>query len=699
MANNFTITFSAIDKATNVARKVNASIGAITKPVTDLGNEVKAFGKLSGLSTIGSGLQKVTTAAKGAARSVASIAAPLAAITGFGTIAGVAALAANFGKTAVAAKNAAGVLGMPSQELQRYQGAARLAGLASDDMTSGLKSLGATFEDSVTGRNLEAAGAMNQFGISVHRLKNGSIDTTRALRDIANVIQRMPNAQAQQRFASIFGLEQLLPLLQKGGDGIDALVNKAKAIGYVLTPAQIAAGERYNEQMIQLDMSADKLKVSLGNALAPALERVIGAVGRLVDKYGDVVATKVAEYAERLADWIDRTDWDAVARRVGRFVDEIGGVKTIAIALAAITFSGPIGGLIMMAAGMAKLIRLVPAVVRGLKSIGTASVAAEAASAAAGGAAEAAGAAGAASGGAGAAAAGASAGWLARLMPWLLKGGVALTLMTHSEGLNNGEDAYLAQKRAQEKTGWSGDPVGEKIKAAAEANPVAQSEKPRSGPDALFAELESKYRLPSGLLDSVWSAESQRGKSMLSPAGAEGHFQFMPGTARQYGVKNPYDLRESANGAARMYADLLAQNGGDLTRALAAYNWGQGNLSRKGLENAPAETRGYIRKVMAGMPLAGADSLLARSRAADADAPMSSLYKARDASAVDGDPSARIGGGNGGGQGGAGGPQLVRVDINLRGAPPGTTALARSSSPGVTSTVRIGVAGVGAETV
>ena len=169
---------------------------------------------------------------------------------------------------------------MPTRQLQAYQGAAHLAGLASEDMSGGLKALGNVFEDSVTGRNLEAAGAMNQFGVSVHRLKNGSIDTTRALRDIADVIQKMPNAQAQQKFASMFGVEQLLPLLQQGSAGIDKLVGKAKAIGAVMTPEQIAAGERYNEQMVALEMSADKLKWSFGRALAPAIERVIGVVGR-----------------------------------------------------------------------------------------------------------------------------------------------------------------------------------------------------------------------------------------------------------------------------------------------------------------------------------------------------------------------------------------------------------------------------------
>ncbi|WP_166738469.1 lytic transglycosylase domain-containing protein [Achromobacter aegrifaciens] len=116
----------------------------------------------------------------------------------------------------------------------------------------------------------------------------------------------------------------------------------------------------------------------------------------------------------------------------------------------------------------------------------------------------------------------------------------------------------------------------------------------------LFASLEEQYRLPAGLLDSVWAAESSRGQNMLSPKGAKGHFGFMDPTAAQYGVADPNDLRQAATGAARMYRDMIDQTGG-LDSALAAYNWGIGNLQRKGIENAPDETRGYIQKVRAGM--------------------------------------------------------------------------------------------------
>lgn len=116
-----------------------------------------------------------------------------------------------------------------------------------------------------------------------------------------------------------------------------------------------------------------------------------------------------------------------------------------------------------------------------------------------------------------------------------------------------------------------------------------------------FSALEKKYNLPSGLLDSVWQQESSRGKNMISPKGAQGHFGFMPKTAAAYGLKDPNDLAASSDAAARMYRDLLNSNGGNLPGALASYNWGSGNLARQGIGAAPKETRDYINSVMGRM--------------------------------------------------------------------------------------------------
>lgn len=114
----------------------------------------------------------------------------------------------------------------------------------------------------------------------------------------------------------------------------------------------------------------------------------------------------------------------------------------------------------------------------------------------------------------------------------------------------------------------------------------------------LFSSLEKQYGLPPGLLDAMWETESGRGKNMQSPAGAQGHFQFMPATAKQYGV-NVSDLASSATGAAKYMKDLLGQFGGNINLALAAYNAGPGNVRKHNGIPPFDETKNYVQKISA----------------------------------------------------------------------------------------------------
>ena len=130
------------------------------------------------------------------------------------------------------------------------------------------------------------------------------------------------------------------------------------------------------------------------------------------------------------------------------------------------------------------------------------------------------------------------------------------------------------------------------------SNPVPAAT-PTSGAAEILAGLEKKYQLPDGLLDKVWSKESNRGKNMRSPVGAKGHFQLMDPTAKELGVNNPDDFKESSNGAARMINRLMRKYEGNLQNALAAYNWGEGNLDKflKGKKTMPQETQDYVAKI------------------------------------------------------------------------------------------------------
>ena len=129
------------------------------------------------------------------------------------------------------------------------------------------------------------------------------------------------------------------------------------------------------------------------------------------------------------------------------------------------------------------------------------------------------------------------------------------------------------------------------------AEKQAKALKEATGPAQQYlAKLEEKYGIQGGMLDAIWYMESRRGKNMgTSPAGARGHFQFMPETARQYGIYGQEgDFKASAEAAAKYVSRLLKMFGGDVAKALAGYNWGEGNVQRKGIGAMPSETRNYV---------------------------------------------------------------------------------------------------------
>jgi alkylhydroperoxidase/carboxymuconolactone decarboxylase family protein YurZ len=101
----------------------------------------------------------------------------------------------------------------------------------------------------------------------------------------------------------------------------------------------------------------------------------------------------------------------------------------------------------------------------------------------------------------------------------------------------------------------------------------------------------------SDLLVRQAKQESGFNPYATSPKGAGGVFQHMPATAKELGI-DPYDTNQSIQGGVKYMGQLLNRYQGDPTKALAAYNWGMGNLDRQGLEKAPAETQNYLKNIL-----------------------------------------------------------------------------------------------------
>ena len=147
-----------------------------------------------------------------------------------------------------------------------------------------------------------------------------------------------------------------------------------------------------------------------------------------------------------------------------------------------------------------------------------------------------------------------------------------------------------------------GAPVAVPVTAAAPVTADCESLPPFEV-DSLVAKAAQKLDLDEEMLRAVIRQESAFRPCAISPKGAMGLMQLMPATAIQFGVSDPFDPADNVEAGATLIKQLLVRYGGDLGRALGAYNAGPAKVdATTGVPKIP-ETQYYVQQILSTLPV------------------------------------------------------------------------------------------------
>lgn len=585
------VRITAKDDASAALARIGLNAKAVGSQFSKLGDQFRSIGS--------SGFGRVAQQVRETSRSFERLVPAMGAVTGAASVAGVIGATGAWAKYGAEMRRSAYRTQTSVSEMTKMRAAAQLLGVSAEDVTSGMKGLGDAMVDAAGGRDQEALQYFEQLGVNYRGFANGTVTARQALDQVLNSLQKVSNPSLKARVLSVFRMpETIVPLTEKGAAGFRKLEKEAASYGVVMQDNGVAA-EKFAQEQTRLGWAFTGLGNSIFQTVSPALA---GLMRQFADFIGlnrltwakaiktgfTWITDAVKDGYKKFKDWIDDGGWDQMKTSLSELGTSFTSIST-AVGDVGKAVSEGLPGLRSFLAEIQGILDTYNRWEKKFEEFQRGPV-------------------------------------MRFLFPDLAVN--KTKEQQEQEGAPKGrvwsagdavgeamiklqrqfEAVFITRVPADQRLG--GYPSGAALRGANDL-PGADTSGAGSTPGQLEPEIEKKIRDAAAKhgVDPDFAVRIARieggragGRDLISPAGAIGTMQLMPGTARDLGV-NPNNVDQNIDGGVRYLKQLLAKFNGDYRAAAAAYNAGPNSGAVAGFaatgdaSKLPAETQGYIRRL------------------------------------------------------------------------------------------------------
>ena len=289
---------AGLERAAMAAAQAKAQVAQLRAEM----NETSARGK-AGMADLRAGIDELARPLTRATAAVGALGEIFVAGFGLERLGAMVERAAQLGETLDRLSQQTGV---SVENLSGLRYAAEQSGLAADDLDRGLRLLGRNVEQALAQPTGLAARAFGVLGISAQDLEEHSNDLMFVLRQVADAFHdHAAGAQAEALAMAVFGRSgaALIPVLQQGSAGIEAMIARQKALGDQMTGPMAAALAEHRRAINDVETAWGGLVLELTASVAPALTRTAHALAGLLANAPreTVLANAISDIQARIA--------------------------------------------------------------------------------------------------------------------------------------------------------------------------------------------------------------------------------------------------------------------------------------------------------------------------------------------------------------------------------------------------------------